>query len=114
MRTLILASSSPYRKALLARLGLDCLALAPNIDETPLPGESPDELVRRLASAKARAVPAEDGALVIGSDQVAVLDGDIIGKPHTLERARQQLSRASGRQVTFLTGLCLYNSDTGK
>lgn len=113
--TLVLASSSPYRAALLERLGLPFETCAPHIDETPLPQEQPEELVARLAEAKARAVGAKfPHALVIGSDQVAVLDRHILGKPGTHERALQQLRAASGREVIFYTGLCLFNTTTGE
>jgi septum formation protein len=113
-RELVLASTSRYRRELLSRLGARFSALAPDIDETPLPGEFPDRLVRRLAEAKARAVaPSCPGALVIGSDQVAVLDGERVGKPGTHARAVDQLLRASGRRMEFLTGLCLLDLTTG-
>ena len=111
---LVLASSSPFRRELLARLGLVFLSDSPDIDEQRTPGEAPEALVQRLALEKARAVAGRHpGALVIGSDQVAVLeDGTVLGKPGSEERARQQLRQASGRSVTFLTGLCLYNAAT--
>ena len=108
---LILASTSPYRRELLTRLGLDFETAAPNTDETRLPGETPKQLVRRLAEAKARAVAKDfPHALIIGSDQVAVLGDRILGKPGDHATAVQQLTAACGRRVTFLTGLCLYNS----
>lgn len=111
MTTLVLASTSPFRKELLQRLGLSFETASPETDETALPGESPEQLVRRLAEAKARAVAGQfPDALIIGSDQVAVLDGAILGKPGEHARAVEQLSAASGRTVTFQTGLCLYNS----
>lgn len=110
---LVLASTSPFRRELLARLGLPFVVHAPTVDESPLAGEQAPELVARLASLKARAVAAlEPAALIIGSDQVAVLDSEIIGKPGNHERAVTQLQRASGRTVVFYTGLCLYNSAT--
>lgn len=113
-RRLLLASTSPYRRMLLERLELPFACLAPGTDETPRAGETPRELVARLALAKAAAVALrEPGTLVIGSDQVAVLDGAILGKPGTHERAREQLVQASGRTVTFLTGLCLLDADGG-
>lgn len=112
-KTIVLASSSPYRRELLDKLGFAYRSKKPDVDETPLPSESPEELVARLAEAKARAVaPHFPNALIIGSDQVAVLDGEILGKPGTKARAMEQLRRASGRCVTFLTGLSLYNSAT--
>ncbi|MDU8360867.1 nucleoside triphosphate pyrophosphatase [Pseudomonas syringae group sp. J309-1] len=114
MLPLLLASSSPYRRELLARLRLPFVCASPDIDESHLPNEGPIELVRRLAEEKARALAAAyPGHLIIGSDQVAVLDGRILGKPHTFERAREQLGAASGSSVTFLTGLALFNSSTG-
>ncbi len=114
---LVLASTSPYRRALLARLGLPFVTAAPHLDERPLPGETARDLVIRLARAKATAVAADyPEARVIGSDQVAVLDtpeGErIMGKPGSRERALEQLRQLSGRSVTFLTGLCLLNTRT--
>ena len=114
MLPLLLASSSVYRRELLARLQLPFTCSSPDIDESPLAGESATELVRRLAQAKAQALAASHpGHLIIGSDQVAVLDGKIIGKPHTFDKAREQLLAASGASVTFLTGLALLNSQSG-
>jgi 7-methyl-GTP pyrophosphatase len=111
MPPLILASTSPYRRDLLARLGLHFIVAAPHTDETPRPGENPEQLCLRLAEDKARSVaPSHPGALVIGSDQVAVLAGQILGKPGSHEVARLQLRSASGRAVVFLTALCLLNS----
>lgn len=111
MPTLVLASTSVYRKELLARLGLPFITAAPEVDETPLPDETPPQLVRRLAELKARAVAARyPGALIIGSDQVAVIDGQILGKPGNHERAVAQLRLASGKRLDFLTGLCLLNA----
>jgi MAF protein len=115
MLPLLLASSSPYRRELLARLGLPFACSSPDIDESHLPGESATDLVKRLSREKAQALAKDyPDHLIIGSDQVAVLDGQILGKPHTFERALQQLSAASGRSVTFLTGLALLNSATGE
>lgn len=112
---LVLASTSPYRRELLARLGLPFGTDAPEVDETPLSGEAPEALVRRLSEAKARAVAARHpGAVIIGSDQVAVLDGEVIGKPGAFERAREQLRRASGRTVDFLTGLAVLDTRDGR
>lgn len=108
---LLLASSSPYRRELLGRLGLEFSTCSPDVDERPRVGESPSELVQRLAEAKARAGAARVGqALVIGSDQVAVVGEEVLGKPGNFEGACMQLRRLSGERVTFLTGLCLYNS----
>ena len=108
MPALILASTSRYRQELLSRLRLPFEAVAPGVDETALPGEAPAALAERLALAKARAVAAlHPGAVVIGSDQVADLDGDAIGKPGTHERAVGQLRRMSGRQVIFQTAVAI-------
>ena len=107
---LILASSSAYRRELLGRLGLSFEAIAPHLDETPLPGEAPQETALRLAREKAAAVAAlHPGALVIGSDQVATLDGLQIGKPGDHEHALAQLQLMRGRQVVFHTALCLWD-----
>lgn len=111
---LVLASTSPYRHELLAKLGLPFQVAAPEVDEGALPGESAEALVRRLAEAKARAVAAKHpGALVIGSDQVAVLEGQVLGKPGDHARATAQLRAASGKAVQFLTGLCLFDGRNG-
>ena len=107
---LILASSSAYRRELLGRLGLSFEAIAPHLDETPLPGEAPQETALRLAREKAAAVAAlHPGALVIGSDQVATLDGLQNGKPGYHARALAQLQLMRGRQVVFHTALCLWD-----
>ncbi len=114
MLPLLLASSSPYRRELLSRLRLPFTCASPDIDENAQPGESPEHLVQRLAEQKAKALaPRHPAHLIIGSDQVAVLDGRIIGKPHHFEGARQQLLDSSNRSLTFLTGLCLLNSSNG-
>ena len=114
MPNLVLASTSPYRRMLLEKLGIPFECAAPEVDETPQPGESPRHLVMRLAKEKAQSLAARYPAhLIIGSDQVCVLDGEITGKPHTEENACQQLLRARGTIVTFYTGLALYNSATG-
>ncbi len=111
---LILASTSPFRRAVLEKLGIPFETASPEVDETPLPGESPEALVERLAITKAQAVASKrDRGLVIGSDQVAVIDGEILGKPGSHEQAVEQLRRASGRRVTFLTGLSLVNAASG-
>lgn len=108
---LLLASSSPFRQALLAKLGLPFSTAVPDIDESALPGESATQLVTRLAKLKALALAdhAPD-SLIIGSDQVGALNGTFLGKPHTVARAREQLRAASGQCVTFYTGLALYCS----
>jgi septum formation protein len=105
---LILASTSPYRRALLDRLGLPFEVVAPAVDETPAPGEAPSELARRLARAKALAVASDArDAVVIGSDQVAELDGQPVNKPGTHPAAVAQLRSLSGRTVRFHTALCV-------
>lgn len=115
MRRLILASTSPYRRELLGRLGLPFEVATPEVDESRLPAEAPETLVRRLSEAKAWAVAAHAGdALVVGSDQAAVIDGEILGKPGDRGRAIAQLTRASGRRVTFLTGLSLVDATSGR
>lgn len=112
---LVLASTSIYRKGLLDRLGLPYDTAAPTVDETPLADETPERLVRRLAEAKARAVAERHpNALIIGSDQVAVIDDEILGKPMNHERATEQLHKVSGKALQFITGICVYNSLTGR
>jgi MAF protein len=115
MRHLLLASSSPYRRELLSRLRLTFECSAPEIDETAYIGETPEQLVRRLAVEKAKALAQNHpDHLIIGSDQAAVLEQkNILGKPHTFERAKQQLKACSGKSVSFLTGLALLDSRTG-
>ncbi|WP_281416154.1 Maf-like protein [Collimonas antrihumi] len=108
---LILGSSSRYRKELLSRLQIPFEVVVPDIDETPLPGESPEATALRLAQEKARTVAlAAPNALVIGSDQVATLDGEQIGKPGSHENALAQLRKMRGRRVIFHTALCLWDS----
>lgn len=105
---LVLASTSRYRRELLARLRLPFEVQAPEVDETARPGEAPVALAQRLALAKAHAVAeARPEAVVIGSDQVADLDGHALGKPHTHERAVQQLQRMSGHKVLFHTAVAV-------
>jgi septum formation protein len=105
---LILASTSAYRRELLARLGIAFTQIAPEVDESPLSGEAPAALATRLAHAKADAVAkAHPGAWVIGSDQVAELDGQPLGKPGGPERAIAQLHAMSGRDVRFHTAVCV-------
>jgi septum formation protein len=105
---LVLASTSRYRKALLERLRLPFSVADPGVDEAPQPGEAPAALALRLAGAKALAVASRmPGAVVIGSDQVATLDGAALGKPGTPERAMRQLAAASGRCVEFLTAVAV-------
>jgi MAF protein len=115
MRRLILASTSPYRQELLQRLGLPFAVAAPQVDESRLPDEPAETLVTRLSEAKARSVASrQDDALVIGSDQAAVIGSEILGKPGGRDRAIAQLSRASGQRVTFLTGLSLVDAASGR
>lgn len=112
-KTLVLASTSSYRRELLERLQLPFVTAAPDIDETRLPTESAYAMVARLAQQKAAAIATHyTDALIIGSDQCAVLGEQILGKPHTHEKAIAQLEASSGRTVEFLTGLCLYDSQT--
>lgn len=114
MSNLLLASTSPWRRMLLEKLTLPFECAAPEVDETPQPGESARQLVVRLTQAKAQALASRfPQHLIIGSDQVCVLDGEITGKPHTEENAHRQLRKASGTIVTFYTGLALYNSANG-
>jgi septum formation protein len=113
-RMLVLGSSSPYRRELLARLRLPFETAAPDLDETPEPGEAPLALARRLALAKARAVAAlHPQAVVIGSDQVADLEGHPLGKPGTHERAVAQLQQMRGRTVVFHTAVAVVCAATG-
>jgi len=115
MPRLVLASTSPFRKSILDKLGIPFDVAAPDVDESPRPNEAPAQLVERLACAKAMKVAeAYRDALVIGSDQVAVIEGQVLGKPGKHEMAVKQLQQASGKTVTFLTGLCLHNAATGK
>jgi len=112
---LILASSSPFRRELLSRLMVPFDIVVPDVDETPLQNESPQALVERLAILKAQTVASRNAdALVIGSDQVAVHDGVIVGKPMTYDRAVDQLKSASGKTVMLYAGLALVNASTGR
>jgi septum formation protein len=107
---LILASSSAYRRELLERLRLPFEVMVPALDESPLPGELPEATALRLARAKAAAVAARaPGSVVIGSDQVATLDGEQIGKPGDHANALAQLQKMRGRRVVFHTALCLWD-----
>ncbi|MDH4105962.1 MAG: Maf family nucleotide pyrophosphatase [Gammaproteobacteria bacterium] len=111
---LILASTSPYRRALLGRLGLPFECVAPGADETRLPGEAADAMAGRLARLKAEAVASRyPGAVVIGSDQVALRGTDVLGKPGTVECCREQLRASSGREVVFLTAVHLIDGPVG-
>lgn len=112
---LILASTSPFRRELLARLGLSFTCVAPGIDETRRPDEPAQVMVLRLAEAKAAAVArAHPDAIIIGSDQAACIDDQVLGKPGDRERAIAQLQLASGRVVVFQTGVCVLNAVTGR
>ena len=110
----VLASTSPYRKELLQRTGIDFKTIAPDVDESSLPGETPENLVKRLAEAKARVIGKTCQELIIGSDQVAASGDEILGKPGTHENAVVQLRKLSGKLVTFQTGLCLLNSTSNE
>jgi septum formation protein len=111
---LVLGSSSRYRRQLLERFCLPFTVAAANVDESPLPGESPIDLVARLARSKAQTVAARHrNSLVIGSDQLAVCGADVLGKPGSGERAIAQLKALSGQRVTFYTAVHLVHSDTG-
>ena len=113
MTRIILASTSASRKKILTKFGIPFECVAPVCDETPLPNESAVELVLRLSKIKASSLVAHyPDSIIIGSDQVGVLDGKIIGKPLTVERARQQLIKSSGKTVHFYTGLTVINTET--
>lgn len=115
MSPIILASTSPYRQTLLGKLGMPFIAMAPNTDETVLLGETAEQLVKRLAVAKASDVGSRlDQGWVIGSDQACTIDGVILGKPGTHDQAVKQLRQLSGHAVTFFTGLCLHDIQTGQ
>ena len=113
--TIVLGSTSPFRKSILDKLNISFETDKPEVDETPLENETAEQLVERLAVLKAEAVANRwTNSLVIGSDQVALFDNEILGKPHTHENAVKQLTRFSGNKVTFLTGLAVINTQTGK
>lgn len=112
-RTIVLGSTSPFRKILLEKLNIPFKCAKPNIDETPLAQETPQQLVERLALEKSQAIKGFPNALIIGSDQVAVCEGEILGKPHNYENAVKQLTKFSGKAITFYTGLCVLDSATG-
>jgi septum formation protein len=112
---LVLASTSPFRRELLAKLGLIFAIADPAVDERALADETPEKTALRLSEAKARAVAQQyPDSLIIGSDQVACLEGQIFGKPGTHENALHQLQTLRNRQVNFFTGLCLFNAKTGQ
>lgn len=111
---LILASSSPFRRQLLEKFQVEYQCISPDIDESPISGETPKDLSLRLSIEKAKAIASNlETGLIIASDQVAEVDGVALGKPHTKENAINQLMSMSGKTVTFHTGLCLYNAETG-
>ena len=110
---IVLGSSSPFRKSLLEKLQIEFECYSPDIDETPLANELPADLVKRLSIAKAIAVAKQyTDALIISSDQVAVFQQQLLGKPGSHENAVKQLTSFSAQSVQFITGLCLYNSQT--
>lgn len=109
---LVLASTSPFRQEILKKLQISFITAKPDCDETPISGETPQQLVMRLSETKAKSCVVKQPSLVIGSDQVCVIDGEIIGKPHTREKAIEQLSRQSGKSITFYTGVTVWNSET--
>lgn len=112
---IVLGSTSPYRRELLLKIGLEFSTASPNIDESPEENEQPQHLVKRLSRLKAEAVAESyPNALIIGSDQVATVHGKIVGKPGDHSKAVEQLLLASGNRVTFYTGLCLLNSTTAE
>ncbi len=112
---LILASSSPYRKVLMKRLRLPFDVISPHIDEHPLPGEDPIDMVKRLAEKKARTVAkTNNNTLIIGSDQAAIIDNIILGKPENHTNATHQLTQASGKKVDFLTSICVLNAENNR
>lgn len=112
-QTLILASSSPFRRELLTHLQIPFSWLSPDVDETPLPNELPQETALRLAQVKARKIgESHTDALIIGCDQVATLDNQQLGKPLTHENATRQLRLMRGKEVIFHSALCLYNAVT--
>jgi len=111
---LILGSTSPFRAEILQKLCVSFDTAAPDIDESSQANETPTELVERLSISKAKKVAeAHPAALIVGSDQVACVEQQILGKPHTHEKAVEQLRFLSGKIVSFHTGLCLFNSETG-
>ena len=115
MQTLVLGSSSPFRATLLGKLNLPFITESPYIDESAQQNESPTALVERLAQQKAMAIAANHpDALIIGSDQVAVINNEILGKPGHHEKAIEQLRLASGKTVRFITGLALYDARRDK
>jgi septum formation protein len=114
-KRIILGSSSPSRIAILEQLGLPFERFSPDIDESQHPGELPSNMVQRLAIEKAQEVGKHyPNALIIGSDQVAEVEGQVAGKPHTYDNAMQQLQKVSGKVIHYHNGLCVLNSTTGQ
>lgn len=114
-QSIILGSTSPFRKELMEKLKIAFSTDSPDIDETRLENETPEDMVRRLSVEKAKKVAENHtNALIIGSDQCAVLDGEVMGKPGNHENAFKQLEKSSGKQVTFYTGLCLLDTETNQ
>lgn len=109
---LVLSSTSPFRQELLKKLGLPFITASPECDESPLDHEQAADLVQRLAQSKAQSCQLSEPSLIIGSDQVCVVNNTIIGKPHTAEKAIEQLMNQSGQCITFYTGLAVYNNHT--
>jgi len=112
---IVLASTSLFRKALLEKLNISFETVSPNFEENQLENEKPIDLVQRLSLGKAKAVAKQyTNHLIIGSDQVACIEGEVLGKPGNFGKAMTQLQKASGKTVTFYTGLTLFNSKTNK
>lgn len=109
---LVLASTSIFRQQLLEKLAIPFVTAKPDCDETPLLNETAEQLVTRLAVAKAKSCQLTQPSLVIGSDQVCVINNQIVGKPHTEEAAIEQLLSQSGKTIRFYTGLAVYNTET--
>lgn len=113
--TIVLASTSPFRRSILEKLKIPFTCTTPDCDETPFVNESAADLVKRLAEQKARSCyDLPTNSLIIGSDQVCVINNKLVGKPHTKEKAIEQLRQASGQCVSFYTGLCVYNTISGQ
>ncbi|OEE77099.1 Maf family protein [Vibrio genomosp. F6] len=111
---LVLASTSPFRQQLLSKLAMPFITAQPDCDETPLARESPQDLVMRLSEEKAKSCSVTEPSLIIGSDQVCVINNTIVGKPHNRENAIAQLEAQSGKSITFYTGISLWNTETGR
>lgn len=107
---LVLASTSKYRQEIMAKLSIPFITASPTCDETPLKGESPENLVKRLAKTKAESCIVDQPSLIIGSDQICVIEGEIIGKPLNRQVAIEQLGRQNGKMIQFYTGLAVHNT----